>query len=184
MVCIVFKHDKNKVIEKCANFLAERFGFNPCLVIQSFHLFPMDFFVNTPKVPVEEIEDWYYLRDSGTHASLVFNYVTGEYILINEKDDWNDQFFEEMTQTTEELQKNYELYVDEMNQIINSEFYQEVEVLIKDYLDLRISERVRGTPIEYVQKLMSQSSSQKTEGDNCELVHKVLSAFYYKQGLK
>ena len=70
-----------------------------------------------------------------------------------------------------------------MNQIINLEIYQEIEPLIEDYLDLKITERVRGTPIEYVQKLIGQSSSKKPEGDNCELVHRVFEAFYYKKGL-
>ncbi len=77
-----FKHDVNKVIEACAEALAKKLNFNPTQVLLHFQLFPINFFSNTPKLPKEELENWYYLRDAGTHAAVVFNFETKKIQMI------------------------------------------------------------------------------------------------------
>jgi len=179
----MFKHDKNKIIEKCASLLAKKFGFNPCQVLRSFQLFPMYFFENTPKVPEEDIENWYYLRDTGTHSALIFNYETEEYKLINEEQDWNNYFFEEMRLIDLELENNYKIYVKEMNLIKNSEIYKEIEPLLKIYLSLKISQRNKGTPIEYVQSLLLHPSVNIKEDQIEEITHNIVNAYHFEQDL-
>jgi len=83
-----FKHDVNEVIEGCAEVLAKKMNFNPLQVLRYFELFGMNFFENTPQIPYSERENWYYLRDRGTHAALIYNHETKEIRLIQPKRYW------------------------------------------------------------------------------------------------
>ncbi len=87
-----FKHETRDVIIKCSETLARKLDLDPDKIYMTFHLFPMDFFINTPYVSFIERENWYYFRDSLTHSALIFNYETSEIKLIDEKKYWDDEY--------------------------------------------------------------------------------------------
>ena len=70
-----YKHDVNKVIEGCAEVLKDKMGFNPLQVLRYFHL-------------LDEINGWYYLRDSATHAAVNYNHETKEIRLVEPEEYW------------------------------------------------------------------------------------------------
>ncbi|MFX0072525.1 MAG: hypothetical protein ACFFAO_15680, partial [Candidatus Hermodarchaeota archaeon] len=85
----------NKVIEDCAEALLKEYDINPALVLTNFHLFSMDFFSNTPQVPMDEIHEWHYLRDGLTHAAVIFNERTKEVRLVEPDKYWTEDVWKE-----------------------------------------------------------------------------------------
>ena len=125
-----FKHDINKVIEGCAEALEKKMGFNPLQVIRHFYLFHMHFFENTPKVPEEELDDWYYLRDSGTHSAVIYKHETKEVRLVDPDNYWDEDTIAYFRQTEEEIEDYYKKYERKMKSIKRTEL-RELSKLIK-----------------------------------------------------
>jgi len=85
----------NKIIEDCTEALLKEYQINPALVLTNFQLFPMDFFSNTPRIDLEEIHEWHYLRDGLTHAAVIFNDRTKEVRLVEPEKYWTEDVMEE-----------------------------------------------------------------------------------------
>jgi hypothetical protein len=85
----------NKIIEDCAEALLREYQINPALVLTNFQLFPMDFFSNTPRIHLEELHEWHYLRDGLTHAAVIFNERTKEVRLVEPEKYWTEDVMEE-----------------------------------------------------------------------------------------
>lgn len=128
-----FKHDANRVIESCAKTLEEEMGFNSLQVLRHFHLFTMHFFENTPQVPFEEIDDWYYFRDSWTHSAVIFNYETKELRLVEPEHYWDDDTLEFFRKSEEELEAEWKQHDKEMDKIKRTLAYRELNPVIKWY---------------------------------------------------
>ena len=128
-----FKHDINKVIEECAEALQKKMDFNPLQVLRNFHLFSMHFFENTPRVPLEEIENWYYLRDSGTHSAVIFNYETKELRLVDPESYWDKDTIKFFQKSEEELKADYKKYEKRINTIKRTLAYRKLKPVIKWY---------------------------------------------------
>lgn len=67
----------------------------------------MHFFENTPRVPLDEIDDWYYLRDSDTHSAVIYNYETKEVRLVEPENYWDEETTTYFRLTEEELLENF-----------------------------------------------------------------------------
>lgn len=85
----------NKIIEDCAEAFLNKHQINPALVLTNFQLFPMDFFSNTPRVDLEEIHEWHYLRDGFIHAAVIFNERTKEVRLVEPDKYWIEDVWKE-----------------------------------------------------------------------------------------
>lgn len=128
-----FKHDPNKVIESCAETLEKEMGFNPLQILRHFHLFTMHFFENTPKVSYNEIDDWYYLRDSGTHSAVIFNYETKHFQLVDPKYYWDPDILAFFRKSEQEIEAEWKQYEQEMDKIKRTLAYRELKPVIEWY---------------------------------------------------
>lgn len=64
----------------------------------------MNSFENTPEVPTEEYSDWHYLKDSETHAALIFNEKNKEVQLIDPDKYWVQEEIAFYQQTEEDIE--------------------------------------------------------------------------------
>ncbi len=126
-----FKHDVNKVIEGCADVLEKEMNFNPFQVLRNFHLFGMDFFENTPDVPEAEKEDWYYLRDSGTHAAVIYNHETKELRLIEPEKYWVEEVKEMFRISEDVIQEQFNKEMKVINETRRSECFRIMKPILK-----------------------------------------------------
>ena len=129
----LFKHDANKIIESCANILEKEMGFNSLQVLRHFQLFTMHLFENTPRVPIEEIDNWYYLRDSWTHSAVIFNYETKSFQLVDPEHYWDDDTLEFFRKSEEEIEAEWKQYDKKMDKIKRTLAYRELKPVIKWY---------------------------------------------------
>lgn len=126
-----FKHNVNKVIEGCAEALEKKMDFNPLQVLRYFQLFGMDFFENTPEVPKNEIENWYYLRDPLTHAAVIYNHESKEVQLVEPDKYWDEKTKEEFRLNEEKIQEDLEKKIKVINDTRRSVYYQRLKPLLK-----------------------------------------------------
>lgn len=180
-----FKHNHNRVIEVVAKLLEKIMNFNQSQVIRYFQIFPMNVFSDTPQVPMEELENWYYLRDIKAHNSLIYNFETGEYKLIDPEFKWQGEFIEEYQKSEEELFIENIKYVEKMNEIIDSDLYKKLKPLIKWYFSCPIggARDVLPSPNEFILKVLKKYSiGFKLENENLKDVRDSLfKAYHYEE---
>ncbi len=126
-----FNHNFNRVIEACAETLEEKMGFNPLQVLRCLQLFPIDFFENTPHVSSSERENWYYLRDRGSHSALIFNFETKNFRFIDNNNYWNEDILKFFRKSEEELKKENIIYKEKMKKAKETFVYKKLKPVIK-----------------------------------------------------
>lgn len=182
-----FKHDINRIIEGCAEALEKKMGFNQSQVILKFQFFPMDFFSNTPHVPDDEIDDWYYLRDSRTHGAVIYNYNTQEIRLIEIS--WNDKNLEEFRLTNEEIEERERRYEKKMKKIIRTLAYRKLKPVILWYFKCPLGfvrmNILKYSPIELITEILKKYAEQfdLISDDYKGIARDLFDAKFFEEGL-
>ena len=119
------------------------------------------------------------------HNSLIYNYETGEYKLIDPEFKWQGEFIEEFQKSEEGLAIENITYVQKMNDIIYSDVYKEIKPLIKWYFScpIRGARDVLPSPNEFILRVLKKYSiGFKLENENLEEVRDSLfEAFHYEE---
>jgi len=183
-----FKHDISKIIEACAKTLQNKLGFNIYQVMRHFQVFSMDYFNNTPFVPDEERENWYYLRETRSHASLIFNFETEEIKFIDFEYKWKDnEFVNDFQKSEEQLSKENDKYLERMEKIQLSFVYKNLKSIIEWYFscpDISISRDILPTPKKFVLMLLEKNLEwlKLNEHENLILLRdSLLEAYHYEE---
>jgi hypothetical protein len=181
-----FKHDVNKVIEGCAEALEKKMTFNPMQVLRKFELFGMNFFENTPIVPENEIEDWYYLRDKNTHAAVIYNHESGEIQLVEPEKYWVEETKEEFRLNEEKLQESFREKLKVINETKRSDYYRIVKPLLKWFYECPlpwVTTHFWGyNPSKYVSSLIEYNPEWfklKKDEEFENITDKIMDAYYY-----
>jgi len=183
-----FKHDINEIIEGCAEALKREKGFNPLQVLRNFHLFPMNFFENTPKVPEEEIYNWYYLRDSGTHSAVIYNHETREVRLVDPENYWDDEMIAEYRRTEEEIEKLNNQYENRMEAIKRTLAYRKLRAVIEWYFKCPLPfvrmHVIEYTPLELIEKTLKDFADQfeLESNDYKQITRNLFDAYHFNEG--
>ncbi|MBN1217085.1 MAG: hypothetical protein JXA99_16815 [Candidatus Lokiarchaeota archaeon] len=180
-----FKHDINKIIEGCAEALEKKMGFNQIQVLRYFQLFPMDCFSNTPMVPIEEFNDWYYLRDSWSHGAVIYNYETKELRLI--KNTWNEKNLAKFRLTEDEVRKKQENYDKKMALIKRTLAYRKLKSVIEWYFTCPlpfITVYGERSAVEFIENIPEQYSENFELGsvNYKEITRNLFDAFHHDGG--
>lgn len=183
-----FKHDVNKIIEGCAEVLEKKMNFNPLQVIRYFQLFGIDFFENTPEVPENEIEDWYYLRDPLTHAAVIYNHESKELRLVEPEKYWDERTKEEFRLDEEIIQEEQRKKLKVINETKRSAYYRRIKHLLKWFYECPLpwvtTHFLGYTSKEYISSLLKYHPSWfklKEEEEFEELANKIRNAYYYEK---
>jgi hypothetical protein len=185
---VKFKHDVNKVIEGCAEALAKKMEFNPMQVIRHFQLFGMDFFENTPDGPVSEIEDWYYLRDSLTHAAVIYNHETKELHLVEPEEYWKEEVKTYFREPEEKIQEELEAQMKIINETLRSESYRKIKHVLKWFTECPLpwvqTQFLGYTTWSFVLALLKYYPkwfNLKEDEDFKEKKERIVDAFHYEE---
>jgi hypothetical protein len=183
-----FKHNINEIIEGCAEALKREMQFNPLQIIRNFHLFHMNFFENTPRVPDEEIENWYYLRDSGTHSAVIYNHETREVRLVEPAEYWDEEMIAEYRLTEEEIEEIENQYSNRIEATKRTLAYRKLRPVIEWYFKCPLP-FVRLTVIDYspfelIEKTLEDYADQfeLESSDYKQIANNLFDAYHYDGG--
>ncbi|MFX0020307.1 MAG: hypothetical protein ACFFAK_18070 [Promethearchaeota archaeon] len=180
----LFKHDVNKIIEACADTLEEKLHFNPIQVLTHFQLFPINFFTNTPKLPKDELENWYYLRDSGTHAAVVFNFETREFRLVEPDKYWDENNLAFFRMSMEEIKQEVRDHEKKIMHIKRTLAYRKLKSVIQWYFTCPLPFVRDLSPHDFILTTLKNHSEQfELESENYEqITSDLFNAYHYDGG--